>query len=153
MQPISQSIAPLLGYASPIEQPYQEEEAVPLGLLALVAKQQEEAQNQQAQVAQSPMVNALDGIGGLPSDELFNISGKDAYAMTRQGLNFPTGSKLGAMLDLSIGKAFANGPGIAIDRSKPLDQNARDMLSNYDPARLRRIDAYQKFDAANKEET
>lgn len=149
MKPISQSIAPLLGYAATPEESY--EEVVPLGLLALVAKQQEDAQ--QAQVAQSPMLNALGGIGSLPSDELFNISGKDAYGMTKQGLNLPTGSKLGAFLDLSIGKAFANGPGIAIDRSQPLDQNARDMLSNYDPDRLRRIDAYQKFDAANKEET
>lgn len=55
MQPISQSIAPLLGYSSPIEQPYQEE-AIPLGLLAFVAKQQEDAQKQQ--VVQNPALNA-----------------------------------------------------------------------------------------------
>ncbi len=150
MQPISQSIAPLLGYTSPIEQPYQEE-AIPLGLLAFVAKQQEDAQKQQ--VVQNAALDAQSGIGGTTSDELFNISGKDAYGMARQALNLPTGSKIGAIMDLSLGKAFANGPGIPVDRSQPLDQNTRDMLSSYDPSRLRRMDAYQKFDAANKQQT
>jgi len=153
MQPISQSIAPLLGYASPVEQPYQEEEAVPLGLLAFVAKQQEDAQKQQAQVAQSPMVNALDGIGGLPSDELFNVSAQDLGKGVRGMFG---GGKVGMIADLMFATGQGNltlGPGGVITRDAPIPEGARKLLERSDPARLRRMDAYQKFDAANKEET
>jgi hypothetical protein len=152
MLPISQSVAPLLGYASPIEQPYQEEE-VPLGLLAFVAKQQEEAQNQQAQVVQSPTANALDGIGGLPSDELFNVTGKDLAKGMRGMFG---GGKLGTIIDTMIASGSANvtlGPGGVITRDAPIPEGARKLLERSDPARLRRMDAFQKFDAANKEET
>lgn len=149
MQPISQSIAPLLGYASPVEQPYQEE-AVPLGLLALVAKQQEEAQKQQAQVAQSPMVNALDGIGGLPSDELFNVTGQDLAKGMRGAFG---GGKIGTVMDILIDTGQATITPGPITRDAPIPEAARVLLERSDPSRLRRMDAYQKFDAANKEET
>ncbi len=149
MQPISQSIAPLLGYASPVEQPYQEE--VPLGLLALVAKQQEDAQ--QAQVAQSPMLDALGGIGGLPSDELFNVSAQDLAKGARGMFG---GGKIGMIADLALATGQGNltlGPGGVITRDAPIPEGARKLLERSDPSRLRRMDAYQKFDAANKEET
>lgn len=81
MQPIYQNTLPLLGYVSPTEQPAEEE--IPLGLLALVAKQQEDAQ--QVQVAQSPMLDALGGIGGVGNREMSvtnfmaNLFGSGAY--------------------------------------------------------------------------
>ena len=151
MQPISQSIAPLLGYASPVEQPYQEE--VPLGLLAFVAKQQEEAQKQQAQVAQSPMVNAISGIGGTASDDLFNVTGQDLAKGMRGMFG---GGKIGTLMDLAIATNQATvtpGPGGTITRDAPIPEGARKLLERSDPARLRRMDAYQKFDASNKEQT
>lgn len=149
MQPISQSIAPLLGYASPPEESY--EEAVPLGLLALVAKQQEDAQ--QAQVAQSPMLNATSGIGGMASDDLFNVSGQD---LAKGTMGMFGGSKLGTVIDAMIagGQATVNvGPGGVITRDAPIPEGARKLLERSDPDRLRRMDAYQAFDAANKEQT
>jgi len=152
MQTISQSVSPLLGYASPVEQPYQEE-AVPLGLLAFVAKQQEEAQKQQAQVAQSPMLDALGGIGGTTSDDLFNVTGQDLAKGMRGMFG---GGKLGTIIDTMIagGSGTVNlGPGGVITRDAPIPEGARKLLERSDPARLRRMDAYQKFDAANKQQT
>jgi hypothetical protein len=151
MQPISQSITPLLGYASPPEESY--EEAVPLGLLALVAKQQEEAQKQQAQVAQSPMVNAISGIGGTASDDLFNVTAQDLGKGVRGMFG---GGKVGAIMDAMFagGSATVNvGPGGVITRDAPIPEGARKLLERSDPDRLRRMDAYQAFDAANKEQT
>ena len=152
MQTISQSVSPLLGYASPVEQPYQEE-AVPLGLLAFVAKQQEDAQKQQTQVAQSPMVDALAGIGGTNVDDLFNVTGKDLAKGMRGAFG---GGKIGTIVDLAIANGSANvalGPGGTITRNAPIPEGARILLERSDPARLRRMDAYQRFDASNKEQT
>jgi len=152
MQPISQSVAPLLGYSSPIEQPYQEQQ-VPLGLLAFVAKQQEDAQKQQTQAAQSPMVDALGGIGGTNVDDLFNVTGQDLLKGMRGAFG---GGKLGMIADLAIATGQANvnlGPGGTITRDAPIPEGARKLLERSDPSRLRRMDAYQKFDASNKEQT
>mgnify|MGYP003676390268 CR=1 FL=1 len=149
MQPISQSIAPLLGYAATPEESY--EEAVPLGLLALVAKQQEDAQ--QAQVAQSPMLNATSGIGGMASDDLFNVTGQDLAKGMRGMFG---GGKIGMIADLAIATGQANvtlGPGGVITRDAPIPEGSRILLERSDPDRLRRMDAYQAFDAANKEQT
>ena len=150
MQPISQSIAPLLGYASPVEQPYQEE-AVPLGLLAFVAKQQEDAQKQE--VVQKAALDAQSGIGGTNVDDLFNVTGKDLAKGMRGAFG---GGKIGTIVDLAIANGSANvalGPGGTITRNAPIPEGARILLERSDPARLRRMDAYQRFDASNKEQT
>ena len=150
MQPISQSIAPLLGYASPVEQPYQEE-AIPLGLLAFVAKQQEDAQKQE--VVQKAALDAQSGIGGTNVDDLFNVTGKDLAKGMRGAFG---GGKIGTIVDLAIANGSANvalGPGGTITRDAPIPEGARILLERSDPARLRRMDAYQRFDASNKEQT
>jgi len=136
MQPISQSISPLLGYASPVEQPYQEE-AAPLGLLAFVAKQQEDAERQQ--VAQSPLFSALGGIGGA----------NDGLAT---GMRSAGGGKLGEILKFYNGTGEENielGPNEIIARDIPVPEGVRLLLEQSDVSRLREMDARQKFEHFN----
>tara|TARA_R110000868_G_scaffold334882_2_gene595554 strand:- start:27 stop:482 length:456 start_codon:yes stop_codon:yes gene_type:complete len=148
MQPIYQNALPLLGYASPVQQPAEEE--MPLGLLALIAKQQEDAQGGQQQVVQGPMLNAQRGIGGMTSDNLFNVSANDLGKGVRGMFG---GGKVGAMMNVLADEGqWSFTQPMNIDRDTPIPEYARPLLQRSDPDRLRRMDAYQAFDAANKEE-
>ena len=76
MQPIYQNTLPLLGYVSPTEQPAEEE--IPLGLLAFLAKQQEDAQRQQ--VVQIPALDAQSGNREMSvTNFMANLFGSDSY--------------------------------------------------------------------------
>jgi|TARA_R110000744_G_scaffold5856_5_gene20661 hypothetical protein len=150
MQPIYQNALPLLGYASPTEQPAEEE--IPLGLLAFLAKQQEDAQGGQQQVIQSPLLSAQSGIG----NDLFSLSREDMSLK-----NFAERAKgqpgfFGLLSGLGIFDNFmpvADSPILQyseVNRNEPIPAVVREFLGMSDPGRLSRMDAYQ---AANKEET
>ena len=152
MQPIYQNALPLMGYTSPVQKPYEEE--IPPGLLAFIAQQQENAQGGQQQVAQSPLLNAQSGIGGVPGDKLFDVTDQEllrgAPEMFRRKLGSASdGPNFLLRLLIEKGNFSLNQP-IPISRDAPIPEAARQLL---DPSRLRRMDAYQAFDAANKKNT
>ncbi len=169
MQTISQAVSPLLGGTSGPYQP-QQASAVPLGLLALAAEQQQ--QDMPQPIVQSPALTAQEGIDGIrPGDDLFTVSGRDIGAGALRDLlskspRFSQGGKLGA-IGLAIDDAlsrpvpFSGGrvtlssstPDQVLDRSQPIPDYIRTALERSNPSQLRRIEAYQKFDAANKQQT
>ena len=98
-------------------------------------------------------LDAQSGIGGTNVDDLFNVTGQDLAKGMRGAFG---GGKIGTIVDLAIANGSANvalGPGGTITRDAPIPEGARILLERSDPARLRRMDAYQKFDAANKQQT
>jgi len=98
MQKISQTVSPLLG-GTPGPYQTQQAPAIPLGLLALAAEQQQEAP---ASIVQNSALTAQEGIDGIrPGDDLFNVSGRDigvgAWKTIRKSPAFSQGGKLGAI--------------------------------------------------------
>jgi hypothetical protein len=148
MQSIYQNVLPFMGYASPVQKPYEEE--IPPGLLAFIAQQQENAQREQQQAAQSPLLNAQSGIGGgVPGDGLFDVPDQE---LVKGFSGLFGGGLLGHVADLLL-KDMNLTQAIPISRDAPIPDAARQLLKRSNPARLRRMDAYQAFDAANEENT
>jgi hypothetical protein len=153
MQPIYQNALPFMGYASPVQKPYEEE--IPPGLLAFIIQQQENAQREQQQAAQSPLLSAQSGIGGgVPGDKLFDVTDQELLRGAPELFRRELGSAADGpnfLLRLLIEKGnFSLNQPIPISRDAPIPEAARQLL---DPGRLRRMDAYQAFDAANEENT
>jgi hypothetical protein len=152
MQSIYQNVLPFMGYASPVQKPYEEE--IPPGLLAFIVQQQENAQREQQQAAQSPLLNAQSGIGGIPGDKLFDVTDQELLRGAPELFRRELGSAADGpnfLLRLLIEKGnFSLNQPIPISRDAPIPEAARQLL---DPARLRKMDAYQAFDAANKKNT
>jgi hypothetical protein len=161
MQTISQAVSPLLGGTPGPYQP-QQAPAIPLGLLALAAEQQQDAP---ASVVQSPALTAQEGIDGIrPGDDLFTVSGRDIGAGAFRDLlskspRFSQGGKLGAIglavdaalsrpMPFSGGRVTVSGPDKVLDRSEPIPEYIRTALQKSNPSQLRRMEAYQNFDAA-----
>jgi hypothetical protein len=161
MQTISQAVSPLLG-GTPGPYQTQQASAVPLGLLALAAQQQQEAP---ASVVQNPALTAQEGIDGIrPGDDLFTVSGRDIGAGAFRDLiskspRFSQGGKLGAVgmaidaalsspMPFSGGRITTSAPDQVLDRSQPIPDFIRTALQKSNPSQLRRMEAYQNFDAA-----
>ena len=165
MQTISQAVSPLLGGTPGPYQP-QQASAIPLGLLALAAGQQQ--QDIPKPIVESPTITAQQGIDGIrPGDDLFTVSGRDIGAgafgnLISKSPRFSPGGKLGA-IGLAVDDALRNrpvpfsggrvtfstsAPDQVLDRSQPIPDYIRTALEKNNPSQLRRMEAYQNFDAA-----
>jgi len=161
MQTISQAVSPLLGGTPGPYQP-QQASAIPLGLLALSAGQQQ--QDIPQPIVESPTITAQQGIDGIrPGDDLFTVSGRDigagAFKNILKSPRFSQGGKLGAIglaidaalsspVPFSGGRVTFTGPDQVLDRSQPIPDYIRATLEKSNPSQLRRMEAYQNFDAA-----